>query len=86
MLATVCGNISKLARNDEYEHYWGFTNLSIGLLIQEMFGNDIEVESYGNVAIANAFIQGIPVEEMDSSLFDMKDEDFTICISVVATK
>ena len=51
-----------------------------------MFGNDIEVESYGNVAIANAFIQGIPVEEMDLSLFDMKDEDFTICISVVATK
>ena len=31
-------------------------------------------------------VEGIPVEEMDLSLFDMKDEDFTICISVVATK
>jgi len=86
MLATVCGNISKLARNNEYEHYWGFTKLSIGLLTQEIFGSDVEVESYGNIAIANAFIQGIPVEEMDLNLFDIKDEDFTICIGIAATK
>ncbi|MBP3802725.1 MAG: hypothetical protein J6I76_02330 [Oribacterium sp.] len=86
MLATVCGNISKLARNEEYEHYWGFTRLSIGLLIKEVFGDDVEIESYGNIAIANAFIQGIPVEEIKLNLFDIKDEDFTICISIAATK
>ncbi len=86
MLATVCGNISKLARNDEYEHFWGFTKLSIGMLIKEVFGNDVEIESYGNIAIANAFIQGIPVEEMNLNLFDINDDDFTICISIVAKK
>ena len=86
MLATVCGNISKLARNDEYDHYWGFTRISIEMLVKEAFGNDVEVESYGNIAVANAFIQGVSVEEMDSNLFDIQDEDFTICISVVARK
>ena len=86
MLATVCGNITKLARNEEYEHYWGFTRLSIGALVKEVFGNNVEIESYGNIAIANAFIQGISVEEMDLKLFDIKDEDYTVCISIVATK
>lgn len=85
LLATVCGTITKLAHTDEYEHYWGFTELSIKNLMKQYF-KEIKVESYGNVMAATAFIQGIAVEEVDVSLLEMHDRDYPICISVVAKK
>lgn len=86
MLATVCGNITKIARNDEYEHYWGFTKKSIELLAKEVFKDNVQVENYGNSAIATAFIQGISLEEINWQLLDKKDEEFTICLSITAQK
>lgn len=85
MLATVCGNITKLARNEEYDHYWGFTEKSIGLLMAEEYGdNNIRVESYGNAAVATAFIQGVSMEEIDADILEKKDKDFAVCISITA--
>ena len=86
MLATVCGVITKTAHNDEYEHYWGFTRYSIQRLIEEVFGENVDVKIYGNCMAATAFIQGIAVEELDKQLLDVKDEDYTICISIKAIK
>ena len=86
LLATVCGCVSKLAKNDEYEHFWGFTCASIERLIKSSFGNQVEIEPYGNAMAATAFIQGLSVEEIDSTLLENKDEEFVICISIVARK
>ncbi len=86
MYATVCGNIVKLAHNDEYEHYWGFTRQSVEILAKQVFGEKIEIETYGNAAVATAFVQGVALEEFDMSLLEDKDEDFTICISLTARK
>ena len=86
MLATVCGNITKLAHNDEYEHYWGFTKPSIERLVKDVFGEEVYVEAYGNCMAATAFLQGISLEEVDRSLLDVRDTDYTICISIAARK
>lgn len=86
MLATVCGNITKLARNDEYEHYWCFTKLSIEALVKEVFGEEVAVVTYGNCMVATAFIEGVALEEIDKSLLDINDLDYTICISITAKK
>lgn len=87
MLATVCGNISKLARNEEYEHYWGFTDISIKKMVQSVFGEEaVKVESYGNAAVATAFVQGLSLEELNTEILDEVDKDFTICISITARK
>lgn len=86
LLATVCGNISKLARNDEYEHYWGFTECSLKKIVGEVFEKEIKTEFYGNSAVATAFVQGISLEELDKAILNKKDKDFTICISVTAKK
>ena len=46
----------------------------------------MEIEAYGNAMAATAFIQGLSVEEIDSTLLENKDEEFVICISIVARK
>ncbi len=86
MLATVCGTIVKQARNEEYSHYWGFTPLAIERLMKEVYGENIIIEAFGNAMVATAFIQGLAVEELDMDLVNRVDDDFTICISIVAKK
>lgn len=86
MLATVCGNITKIARNDEYEHFWGFTKPSIEKLVKNEFGPTVEVNTYGNCMAATAFIQGVSLEEVEKSLLDENDYEYTINISITARK
>ncbi len=86
MLATVCGCVTQLARTEEWDHYWGFTVTSFRRLLEEQFGNDVVVVGYGNSMVATAFIQGLAFEEIDKTLLDINDNDFSICISAVARK
>lgn len=86
MLATVCGTIVKQARTDEYEHFWGFTESSITRLMQEAYGDNVTVTPYGNAMVATAFIQGLAAEELDPELLNKLDDDYTICLSIVAKK
>ncbi len=86
LLATVCGCVSQLARAESWDHYWGFTEASFGRLLQEQFGDDVIVRAYGNSSVATAFIQGLALEEIDSALLDVNDNDFAICICAVAKK
>ena len=86
MLATVCGTIVKPARNDEYDHYWGFTVSSITNLMKEVFNGELRIQSFGNVAVATAFIQGISAEEMSESVMEVNDPDYPVCISIFARK
>ncbi len=86
LLATVCGTITKQAKNSEYNHYWGFTEASIGQLVRDVFGSNVRIESYGNAAVATAFVQGYALEEVEDSILDVFDEEYTICISITAKK
>ncbi|MCR5235800.1 MAG: class I SAM-dependent methyltransferase [Lachnospiraceae bacterium] len=89
LLATVAGNICQISRYDMERHgdYWRFTDLSIRLLMEEVFGKDnVSVIPYGNSMAATAFIQGLAVEDIDVSLLDVNDPDYSILIGVEARK
>ncbi len=89
LLATVAGNISQVSWADmnDYGDYWRFTSLAAKKLFEERFGNNVEVLSYGNSAVATAFIQGLSVEDLpDTNILADNDEGFSICIGIVARK
>lgn len=90
LLATVQGNVGQVSRTDMklYGDYWRFTDLGIGLLISEVFGDDqVRVYPYGNALIATAFVQGLSLEDLeDESLLDSVESEYAINIGVIATK
>ena len=52
-----------------------------------MFGPDnIEVESYGNVLVACAFLHGLAAHELTKEELDSHDPDYPVLITVRATK
>jgi SAM-dependent methyltransferase len=88
LLATVAG-ISQISRYDmeRWGDYWRFTTASIDRLFRPVFTEGVEVESYGNVLAATAFLQGIVVEDLpDPALLDDRDEDYQLVIAIVARK
>jgi len=89
LIATVAGNISQVSHSDmmNYGDYWRFTYLSIKKLVQEEFGNRVEVFPYGNSMAATAFIQGVAVEDLDNKvLLDVVDDEYAILIGIIAKK
>ncbi|SKB95186.1 hypothetical protein SAMN06296386_11047 [Lachnospiraceae bacterium] len=88
-MATVAGNISQVSWADmnDYGDYWRFTDLAIKKLMHEWFGEQVEVECFGNVALATAFIQGLAVEDLpDKSILRVQDSTYSICIGIKAVK
>lgn len=90
LLATVAGNISQISRvdYDDYGYFWGFTDMGIKKLMEEVFGQgNVEVRAFGNVASATAFIQGLAVEDLpDKSILEKNDFEYAICIGCKAVK
>lgn len=87
-LVTVAG-ISQISRYDmeRWGDYWRFTTLSMRKVFDEVFGAEqVEVDCYGNVASATAFLQGLACEDMDEAQLLLKDEDYQMTITVVARK
>lgn len=88
LLATVSG-ISQISRYDaeRWGDYWRFTSASVEKLFAPVFGADVEVQTYGNVLAATAFLQGVAVEDLpDATLLDRQDPDYQLIITVVARK
>lgn len=73
---------------ERWGDYWRFTDLSIKWLFEEEFGiGNVEVISYGNVAAATAFIQGIAVEDLSNKkILDKQDNDYQVTIGIKAIK
>lgn len=87
-LITVAG-ISQISRYDmdRWGDYWRFTDLSIKKLFDEVFGSEnVEVEAYGNVLAATAFLQGISAEELTQEELFYKDIDYQLTITIKAKK
>ena len=88
LLATVPG-ISQISRYDaeRYGEYWRFTTDSLQKLFGPVFGADLEIESFGNVMAATAFLQGIVLEDLpDLSLLDVRDQDYQMLLTIRAAK
>lgn len=87
-LVTVAG-ICQISRYDmdKWGDYWRFTDLSIKKMFSEVFGEDnVEVEIYGNVLTATAFLQGISAEELTKEELLYRDVDYQVTIVIKARK
>jgi SAM-dependent methyltransferase len=88
VLATVPG-ISQISRYDmdRWGDFWRFTSLSIRKLFETEFAaDDVKVETFGNVFIATAFLQGLALHEVTSDELNHRDADYEVIITVKATK
>ena len=88
VLATVSG-ISQISRYDmdRWGDYWRFTDLSAKKVFEEVFGvGNVEVDTYGNVLAAIAFLHGISAEELTEEELFFKDKDYQLTITIKAVK
>jgi len=61
--------------------------MSIRRAFEEVFGEEnVEVETYGNVLAAIAFLEGISAEELTEEELFFKDADYQVTICVKALK
>ncbi|HQD92844.1 MAG TPA: methyltransferase [Bacilli bacterium] len=87
-LVTVAG-ISQISRYDmdRWGDYWRFTDLSMKKSFEEVFGiGNVEIETYGNVLAATAFLQGICAEELTKKELFYQDKDYQVTIAIKAKK
>ncbi|MEP7252136.1 MAG: glycosyltransferase [Ginsengibacter sp.] len=75
--------------HDEWKEiwYWSFTDKSIKKLIPEAFPEaEIEVNTFGNVFVAAAFLYGLGLPEVEKAKLDFNDPQFQVIITVTAVK
>jgi SAM-dependent methyltransferase len=87
VLATFSG--ISLTPPDQWGDYWcwNFTTQSGRRLFAEFFPEaNIQVESYGNVLAAIAFLQGLATEELQKAELDHRDRPYELLITVRAVK
>lgn len=87
-LVTVPG-ITPISRFDmeRWGQYWCFTTLSVTRLFEEAFDPEgLQVQAYGNVLAATAFLQGVAAEELEPDELLACDPHFETLITVRARK
>lgn len=88
MLATVPG-ITRIStgESDAYADLWRFTRQSARRLASDVFGADnVEVESYGSVLTAAAFLYGLGSDDLRPEELDKNDPLFEVIVAVRAVK
>lgn len=88
VLASVPG-ISKISRYDmdRWGYYWSFTSRSMERLFETAFpAENIQINAYGNVLTATAFLHGVAAEELEQHELNYIDPDFELIITVRAIK
>jgi GT2 family glycosyltransferase len=66
---------------------WAFTRVSAERLFADAFGTgNVQVDVYGNVFAATAFLQGLAVEEVQQDLLRPYDPAFPVIVAVTARK
>lgn len=67
--------------------FWSFTPAAMERLFGDVFGPDaVMVQRYGNVFAATTFLQGLAVEELDTSDLDPPDRAYPLVVTVRARK
>ena len=87
VLLTVPG-ISRIDRGEWRESwYWSLTEYSARRMFAEIFGAEqVNVEVYGNVFAAIAFLHGVALEEVPPAKLNITDPAFPVIIAVRAQK
>lgn len=89
LLVTVPGVSHKIVRyeGEQASDYWRFTSLSARRLFVEIFPEEnVQVEAYGNVLAAIAFLHGLAVEELEREELEYRDPDYEVSIAVRGVK
>jgi FkbM family methyltransferase len=72
---------------DRWGEYWRFTDKSLRMLLGEIFPEeDIQIETYGNVASAKAYLDGLAAEELSQEILDFRDVDYQVLITARVRK
>ena len=67
--------------------FWSFTTTALQRLFGDVFGHDaVMVEHYGNVFAATAFLQGLAVEELETTHLDAIDRAYPVIVALRARK
>jgi SAM-dependent methyltransferase len=87
LLLTVPG-ITNIDYNDEKNSWmFSFTKGSIQKALTDIFPTErIQVETYGNVLTATAFLYGMGLPELPKHQVDFTDPHYQVIISAIATK
>jgi glycosyltransferase involved in cell wall biosynthesis len=65
---------------------WAFTGASVKRMLAEVFPAPAEVNTFGNVLIASAFLYGMGVNEVKKKQLDYNDPHYQVIITAKATK
>lgn len=86
VLLATCAGISQISRYDmdRWGDYWRFTSLSLQKLLEKPFGGNCEIQSYGNVLAATAFLHGLACDELTRQELDHVDPDYELLLAVRA--
>lgn len=88
LLLTASG-ISQISRYDmdRWGEYWRFTDKSLKMLLSECVPEDaVYVESFGNVAVAQAFLDGLATHEIPREILDYRDIDYQVLLTARVKK
>jgi len=88
LLVTASG-ISQISRYDmdRWGEFWRFTDRSLKTMLAEFVPESaIEVETFGNVAVAKAFLDGLSLEELPKEVLDHPDPDYQVLVAARVTK
>jgi glycosyltransferase involved in cell wall biosynthesis len=67
--------------------YWAFTDKVIKKLCEEMFpGAKVDVETFGNVYVASAFLYGMGISEVTKKMMDHRDQQFQVITTAKVQK
>jgi SAM-dependent methyltransferase len=87
VLATVPGITRHEHHPDSWVWFWSFTEPSARRLFSEFFmGASLELEVFGNVLAATAFLYGLADAELTRRELDHLDPDYEVIIGVRAQK
>jgi SAM-dependent methyltransferase len=65
--------------------YWSFTTASLRRALEDGFGRDAQVESFGNVLAATAFLYGLSASELATSELDVTDASYPVTVAARVT-
>ncbi|MGE5402798.1 MAG: glycosyltransferase, partial [Ignavibacteriales bacterium] len=88
LLLTASG-ISQISRYDmdRWGEFWRFTDRTFEALIKDVIPSaEFEIDTFGNVAVAKAFLDGLAYEEIPQDVLDYKDPDYQVLLSVKIKK
>ena len=89
VLLLTAPTITQISRWDADRHgdSWRYTDTALSRLVGEVFGaENLDVEAFGNVYAATAFLYGLAVEELDAEKLAHFDPDYQMLITVRAAR